>query len=331
MKLVLPIAGYGKRMRPHTWSKPKVLIDVAGKPMLGHVLDQFADVGIEEVIYITGWLGEQVKPYVTSNYPQYGAQFVVQEDLVGQSHAIWLAREHVSGPCFVVFADTISRINIKAMTEAQADAVLGVFEVEDPRRFGVAFTRPDGTVQRVVEKPKTVQHQLAVMGVYFIREGKDLVAAIEQQMARRQMLKGEFFLADAFNLMIEQGARFVTETMTVWQDCGVPSAHLATNRWLLENGHDNSLYTQASLAHSQLVPPVHLGNDVTIENSLIGPHAVVEAGCHIVNSQLRDTIIMADSTVLDSQLDHSLVGERVMVRDYQGSLNVGDDCEVGGE
>jgi glucose-1-phosphate thymidylyltransferase len=331
VKLVLPIAGYGKRMRPHTWSKPKVLIDVAGKPMLGHVLDQFADVGIHEVVYITGWLGEQIEPYVTTNYPQYGAQFVVQEDLAGQSHAIWLAREHIHGPCFVVFADTISRIDLKAMTRAEADAVLGVFEVDDPRRFGVAFTDADGTVQRVVEKPETTRHKLAVMGVYFIREGRDLVAAIEEQMARRHMLQGEFFLADAFNLMIEQGTRFVTETMTIWQDCGVPSAHLATNRWLLENGCDNSQHLEAPLVDSQLIPPVYLADDVSIENSLIGPYAVVEPGCRVANSQLRDTILMADSTVLDSRLDHSLVGERVIVRNYRGSLNVGDDCRVGEE
>ena len=133
------------------------------------------------------------------------------------------------------------------------------------------------------------------------------------------------------SVMIEQGARFITETMTVWQDCGVPSAHLATNRWLLENGCDNSLHNQATLDNSQLVPPVYLADHASIENSLIGPHAVVGPGCRIVNSRLRDTIVMADSSVLDSQLDHSLVGERVIVRNYRGSLNIGDDCEVGQE
>ena len=190
MKLILPVAGYGKRMRPHTWSRPKVLIDVAGKPMLGHVLDQFSDVGLDEVIYITGWLGEQIKPYVEANYPQFGAQFVVQEELVGQSHAIWLAREHISGPCFIVFADTITRIDLQAMAATDADGVLGVWEVDDPRRFGIAFTRPDGTVERCVEKPATADHKLAIMGTYFVREGRDLIAAIEEQMARDQMLQG---------------------------------------------------------------------------------------------------------------------------------------------
>lgn len=328
MKLILPVAGYGKRMRPHTWSRPKVLIDVAGKPMLGHVLDQFSDIGIDEVIYITGWLGDQIKPYVAESYPQFGAQFVVQEELAGQSHAIWLAREHISGPCFIVFADTISRVDLQAMINADADAVLGVWEVEDPRRFGIAFTRADGTVERCVEKPATDEHRLAIMGVYFVREGRDLLAAIEEQMARNQTLKGEFFLADAFNLMIERGARFTTETMTVWQDCGVPAFHLATNRWLLEHGADNSATTRATLINSTLIPPVNIADDCVINDATVGPYVVLERGSRVTNSELTDTIVMADSIIQDSQLYDAMVGERAEVKDYYGSLNIGDDSLV---
>ena len=328
MKLILPVAGYGKRMRPHTWSRPKVLIDVAGKPMLGHVLDQFADVGLDEVIYITGWLGDQIRPYVKANYPQFGAQFVIQEELVGQSHAIWLAREHISGPCFIVFADTIARVDLKRMAASDADGVLGVWEVDDPRRFGIAFTRPDGTVERCVEKPATDEHKLAIMGTYFIREGRDLIAAIEQQMARKNMLKGEFFLADAFNVMLESGARFTTEAMSVWQDCGVPEAHLDTNRWLLDHGSDNSGTTSARLVNSAIVPPVNLADDVLIENSTVGPYSVVEGGCQIVDSRLEDGIVMANARITGSRLNRSLVGERTEVTGFTGSLNIGDDCRV---
>jgi glucose-1-phosphate thymidylyltransferase len=328
MKLILPIAGYGKRMRPHTWSRPKVLIDVAGKPMLGHVLDQFEGVGIDEVIYIVGWMGDQVKPYVQAHYPQYKARFVVQEDLAGQSHAIWLARRQIHGRCFIVFADTISRINLKAMAAQDADGVLGVWEVEDPRRFGIAFTGPDGVVERCVEKPLTAEHKQAIMGVYYLREGRDLIAAIEEQMARKQMLKGEFFLADAFNVMIEKGARFLTERMSVWQDCGVPSYHLATNRWLLDNGNDNSRITFARIVHSTVVPPVYLAEGCVIEDSTVGPYAVVERGCRVLGSQVRDTILMADSIVHDSQLHDSLIGERAEVKGCCGSMNIGDDCQV---
>jgi len=328
MKLILPVAGYGKRMRPHTWSRPKVLIDVAGKPMLGHVLDQFADVGLDEVVYITGWLGEQIKPYVEATYPQFGAQFVVQDDLVGQSHAIWLAREHISGPCFIVFADTIARVDLQAMAASDADGVLGVWEVDDPRRFGIAFIRPDGTVERCVEKPATADHKLAIMGTYFIREGRDLIAAIEAQMARNHMLKGEFFLADAFNLMLEQGARFTIQEMTVWQDCGMPDAHLDSNRWLLDNGNDNSATNKARLVNSTIMPPVNLADDALIENSTVGPYTVVERGCTVVNSRLQDTIVMADAAIRDSQLQRSLVGERTEVTGFTGSINIGDDGQV---
>lgn len=328
MKLILPVAGYGKRMRPHTWSRPKVLIDVAGKPMLGHVLDQFNDIGLDEVIYITGWLGEQIKPYVETNYPQFGARFVAQEELVGQSHAIWLAREHVTGPCFIVFADTITRIDLHAMAASDADGVLGVWEVDDPRRFGIAFTRPDGTVERCVEKPATADHKLAIMGTYFIREGRDLIAAIEEQMARDQMLQGEFFLADAFNLMLERGARFTTERMAVWQDCGVPTFHLETNRWLLANGSDNSATTGARLVNSTVVPPVNLAEGALIENSTVGPYVVVEQGCTVVNSRLEDTIVMANATIRGSQLHRSLVGERTVVQGVTGSISISDDSQI---
>ncbi len=328
MKLILPIAGYGKRMRPLTWSRPKVLIDVAGKPMLGHVLDQFVDLDLDEVVYITGWLGEQVAPYVETAYPQLGARYVVQEELIGQSHAIWLAREYVAGPCFIVFADTIFRIDLQAMASSGADGVLGVWEVDDPRRFGVAFTESDGTVTRYVEKPPTMEHKQAVMGVYYVREGRDLIAAIEEQMRRNEMLKGEFFLADAFNIMIENGARFVTEPMTVWQDCGVPEKHLEANRWLLDHGSDNSDTIAATLINSEIVPPIHIAGDVEITDSVIGPYVVVESGSRISGSHLRDTIVMAGSTVANSQLHDSLLGERVVVKGGRGRLLLSDDSVV---
>ncbi|MEA3334777.1 MAG: sugar phosphate nucleotidyltransferase [Chloroflexota bacterium] len=328
MKLILPVAGYGKRMRPHTWSRPKVLIDVAGKPMLGHVLDQFEGVGLEEVIYITGWLGDQIQPYVEENFPQYRNRFVVQDELVGQSHAIWLARELISGPCFIVFADTIFRIDLEAMSQADADAVLGVKEVEDPRRFGVAFTRPDGTVERLVEKPDTMDHKLAILGAYFVREGRDLVDAIEQQMQRKQLLKGEFFIADAFNLMIESGARFVTELMTEWHDCGVIDAHLNTNSWLLQQGFGNGGRTSARLVDSRLIPPVWVADDAVITNSVVGPNVVLEAGCCVSNSTIEDSIVMAGSQVDNSHLNWVMLGERTVVDSHLGSLNIGDDSIV---
>jgi glucose-1-phosphate thymidylyltransferase len=251
VKLILPVAGFGKRMRPHTWSRPKVLIDVAGKPMLGHVLDQFDGVGIDEVIYITGWLGEQIQPYVDSPLSSIRCSIRCAGGTGGPEP------RHLAGPRLRQrpLLHRLRRHHLAHRSEghgphATADGVLGVWQVDDPRRFGVAFTRPDGTVERCVEKPETAEHKLAIMGVYFVREGRDLIAAIEEQMARRQTLKGEFFLADAFNLMLEQGAVFTTETMTVWQDCGVPAYHLATNRWLLDNGSDNS-QTSAAQADRQ--------------------------------------------------------------------------------
>jgi glucose-1-phosphate thymidylyltransferase len=330
MKVIVPIAGSGARMRPHTWSRPKPLVEVGGKPMLGHVLDQLATLdNVDELIFIVGWLGDQIRPYVEANYPQYKIDVVVQEELLGQSQAIWLARKRVNGPCFILFGDTISQINLRAMANADADGVLGVWEVENPRPFGIAFTRLDGTVERLVEKPNTTDHKQAAMGVYYLREGRDLIKAIEEQMARKIVFKGEYFLADAFNVMIENGARFTTEPMRVWKDCGTPELLLEANRWLLENGFDNSQSTRARMEGSTINPPARVADDAVIMSSVIGPFAVVDSGCKVIGSQLSNLILMKNGEVHNSCLHASIVGERTVVKNFTGQLSLGDDGQVG--
>ncbi len=225
MKVVIPMAGLGTRMRPHTFSRPKPLINVAGQPMLKYLIDAFEGLDVDEYIFIVGYLGEQIEAFIRKNY-DFKARFVVQEELIGQAHAIYLARDYLEGPSMVLFADTLFETDLSVIKTTGADAIAFVKEVEDPRRFGVVSLDGDGCVTRFVEKPDSMDNKNVVIGLYYIRDSEAMIRAIEIQMQRNQMTKGEFFLADAFQVMIEQGAVFRTQNVDVWLDCGKPETVL---------------------------------------------------------------------------------------------------------
>jgi glucose-1-phosphate thymidylyltransferase len=321
MKLVLPLAGLGTRMRPHTWSKPKPLLNVAGKAVLGHVLDAALPAGVDEVVFITGWLGNQIKEYIDATYAgRFVAHYVVQEQLQGQAHAIYLAKEHLSGPCMVIFVDTLFEADLSGLSADLADVVLFVQEVEDPRRFGVAVEE-QGRVTRLIEKPDTCEHRKAVVGLYYVADGAALSAAIAELLERGIQTKGEYYLADAFNVMIQHGARVITRPVSVWEDCGVPDTVLHTNQYLLAHGHDR----EAPTINSVLVPPVHIAEGAHIENAVVGPYVTVGEGVRIVNAVVRDAIIEAGSSVENVVLEHTLIGRNARVKGAIGRLNIGDD------
>jgi len=328
MKVIIPLAGFGKRMRPHTWSKPKPLVNVAGKPVLGHILDKLADpdVDVDELIFIVGWLGEQIEEYYTaSDYP-YPARYVEQKELLGQAHAIWLAREHLDGPVLIIFVDTIFEADLGGLETSGLDGVLYVKEVEDPRRFGVAVVGDDGLVTRLVEKPDSFDNRLAVVGVYYIHDAAWLMRAIEELMARNLQTKGEFYLADAYTLMIEQGARFGIRQVSVWEDCGTPKDVLQTNRYLLKRGQDNG--QKAAVAHSVIMPPVYIAPSAQVERSIIGPYVTIAENSVIKHSIIRDSIIDEGAYIDNTMLDRSLIGKDAVVRGRYRVLNVGDSSRL---
>src|SRR5215212_961989 len=198
LKIFIPMAGWGTRMRPHTWSKPKPLVSVAGKSSLEHLLDMFHSVpepnNVEFVFIVGPYLGElQVPPFVRENYPGMKAHFIVQKEMKGQSHALWLAREYLHGPMIVCFSDTLMETDFSFLANETADAVAWVMPVADPRRFGVAELNPDGWVTRFIEKPQSMDNNLVVVGCYYFKSGEQLLVAIEEQMERKIMLKGEYF------------------------------------------------------------------------------------------------------------------------------------------
>ena len=330
MNVLLPMAGFGTRLRPLTWSKPKPLVPVAGQPVLGHVLDMFDGVpDVEEVVFIVGYLGDQVQAYVQRAYPRLSARYVEQREMLGQSHALWLAREYLRGPVMVLFVDTLIETDLRRAIGSRESAVAWVKAVEDPRRFGVAEVGEGGWVRRLVEKPADRHNNLAVVGCYFLPEGEALTQAIDEQMKRNVQLNGEFFLVDALNLMLERGLKMRVEPVEVWEDCGKPDALLHTNRYLLDHGRENS--AAAARPGVVVVPPVFIDPAARVERSVIGPYASLAAGCVVEDSVVRESVVDEEAEISGAVLSGSLVGRQARIRGGFRSMIVGDSSEVGFE
>lgn len=325
MKAVIPMAGYGKRLRPHTYSRPKPLINVAGQPMLKYLLDALADLDIEEYIFIVGYLGDQIEEYVTKKF-SIKAKFVEQKEMIGQAHAIYLAKDYLEGPLIVLFSDTLFQTDLSTLTDFDADALIFVKEVDDPRRFGVVIEDEAGKIVQFIEKPDSMEHRNAVIGLYYIHEGQELVRAIEEQMDRKKMTRGEFFIADAFQIMIEKGLNFKTQNVDVWLDCGKPETVLETNRWLLDNGYANC--KEKELNGITIIPPVFIDPEAKIEHAIIGPYATISAGCEVSFAIIRDSILDTGAQVSYTLLEDSLIGRDAFVRGAHQRLNVGDSTSI---
>jgi glucose-1-phosphate thymidylyltransferase len=329
MKLIIPLAGFGSRMRPHTWTKPKPLFSVAGKPFLGHLLDKFAPLNLDEVVIVYGWLGDQIQRYVAASYPGLKTHFVEQAELKGQSHALWLAREYLHGDGIMIFVDTFFDMDMGVLTAPTGDGIAFIKEVEDPRRFGVVELDQNGYVTRFIEKPKSVENKKVVIGFYWVQDLEWMVRCIEKQMASGGMFEGEYFLTDTFQVMVNDGARFRIHAVDVWQDTGKPETTLATNRYLLDHGHDNS--ARVSVPRGIIIPPVNIAPDVVVEDAVIGPYASVGPGCVMRRAIVRNSIVEGGALVEDVHLEGSLIGEKAQVKGQPTRLNIGHSSTVGVE
>ncbi len=276
---------------------------------------------LEEIVFIVGYLGDQIEEFVSARY-DFTARYIEQKELKGQAHAIHLAREHLQGPALIVFVDTIFEADLRALPE-DCDGMLYVKEVEDPRRFGIVITEGD-YISRLVEKPADPISNLATIGVYYIRESEKLCEAIEELMRRDIKTKGEYFLADALQLMIDEGAKFRVATVDVWEDCGKPDAVLQTNRYLLER---TGGYV-GEMEDTIIVPPVYIAESARITQSVIGPYVTVADGAVIHRSIIKDSIIGQDAHIEEVLLSSSLIGDNARVRGSYDQLNVGDSSQV---
>ncbi|MEW5869200.1 MAG: sugar phosphate nucleotidyltransferase [Chloroflexota bacterium] len=330
LKVVIPMAGLGTRLRPHTWSKPKQLVSVAGKAVLDHVLDSLAslpDPQDIELINIVGYLGDQIEYHLQEHHPELKAHYVLQENPRGQSHAIKLAEAYLHGPMLMVFADTLIKTDLSFLAHETAEAVAWVKPVPDPRRFGVAEMGQNGWVTRLIEKPQAMQNNLAVVGFYYFSQAEELIAAIDEQMERDLALKGEFYLVDAINIMLKRGLKMRTQSVDVWLDAGTPEALLDTNRYLLENGSDNSQQT-AQRQGVVINPPVFVHPTAHVSQTILGPYVSIGAGCKVEQCIIQNSILEDEAEAAGVILESSLVGRRAHITRRPGIVNAGDNTVV---
>ena len=292
LKIVIPMAGWGTRMRPHTWSKPKPLVSVAGKTSFEHLMDLFdtlPDPKRTEFIFIVGpYLGEtQIPAFVKEHYPDISAHFVVQGEMKGQSHALYLARQHLTGPMVMIFSDTLIETDFSFLDREKSNGVAWVKAVPDPRRFGVAEVNEEGWIKRLIEKPQSKENNLAVVGCYYFKSSEDLMAAIEEQIQRNVQLKNEFFLVDAINIMLERGALMRVEHVDVWLDTGTIDATLETNAFLLKR-MDRQPEERPAV---KIIPPVFIHPTAEVSEAVIGPNVSIGPDCKISQAVIQDSII----------------------------------------
>lgn len=321
MHAIIPVAGIGSRLRPHTYSLPKVLLNVAGKPIIGHILDKIIEDGFSEASIILGYMGDKIREYVQSNY-KIRVHFIDQEERRGLAHAIYLARESLSTqPILIILGDTIFDVDLKSVISGTHTAI-GVKHVEDPRRFGVAELR-DGFVSRLVEKPEHPTSNFAIVGLYWIKNPQLLKSCLDEIINSNVRTKGEYQLTDTLQLMVERGEKIKTFPVEGWYDCGKPETLLSTNKHLLEKKS-----TKVKLDSCVVIPPVYISPQAKITNSIIGPYATIAAGAVVSDAIIRNSIVSEEAQVNKTLLDNSIIGNNAIVRGGFRRINVGDSSEI---
>ena len=324
MKVIIPLAGKGTRLRPHTHITPKPMLKVAGKPVMAYILEDLERLGtVEQVIYITGHLKEKVEQYTREHF-RIPAVFIEQLVQDGTAGAVNLAKQYVDQPVLIIFVDTIFDADLSVIDRTDADGIIWTKEVEDYQRFGVVVTDSEGHMTRIVEKPKEPISKRANIGLYYIRNWKLLYEGIEYVLGQPKNM-GEYFLTDAFQYMIERGAKIKVIDVDGWYDAGKIDTLLDTNRVMLEKGRAR---VPAGIDLSQVVQPVYIEDGVTIANSVVGPNVSLGAGSIIENATLRDTIAGTQSRIVRSNLTNSLIGDNVFVSGIVGEVTLGDHSEV---
>lgn len=321
MKVIIPVAGAGTRLQPHTFSLPKVLLHVAGRPMLAHVLDPLAKLKPDEVIFVIGFKGELVKQYVLEHY-SFKAGFVPQERLLGLGYALHLALEVVeNGPVLVLLGDTIVECDLQEFAKA-GDFVLGLRQVDDPQRFGIAEVS-NGYVVGLEEKPVRPQSNLALIGLYYFKEAGGLKRELKTLVQSGKLTGGEIQLTDALQRMIEAGTRFVPYEVHRWYDCGKKETLLQSNRHILQK-----LPPPPDIDGSVLIRPVFIAPTARIVNSVLGPNVSVSDGAVVENSIIKNSIIGYEARVEKVILEDSLVGQKAVVSGEKKIVNIGDFSQV---
>jgi len=322
LRAIIPVAGLGSRLKPHTHTIPKVLLNVGGKPILGHILDKLLAEGITKSTFIYGHLGELIIKYVAENYPDLQSDFVEQTELEGLGHAIYTAiptfdEEEI----LIILGDTIFDVNLGSVFKSKQNS-LGVKYVEDPSRFGVALMT-NGFIEKLIEKPQTPVSNLALVGLYYITNAKALTKSLTALVENDIRNKGELQLTDALQMMIDDGEKFTTFSVDGWYDCGKPETLLSTNQYLLKKDGTN-----ISIPTVIINQPVFIAETAQIENSVIGPFATIGENAKVCESIIKNSIVGAQAEVSKSLLENSIIGRHSIINGSFKRLNSGDSTEL---
>jgi len=329
MKVILPVAGVGTRLRPLTLHLPKCLLPVAGNTIIGHILDALAELPVSEYIFITGYQADKVEDYIGKSYSHLNSRFVLQDNPQGLGEAIHLCAPYLNElePVLIVLGDTLFEADLKALAHSESN-ILCTRVVQDPSRFGVAVTAPDGRISRLVEKPKSFVSNQALVGIYFLRDVAALCEALAKLMQNNIRTRGEYQLTDALQIMLDAGKTFYSGQIRGWLDCGKPDAMLETNRLLLSR---RKPVTRPEYPGTTIIEPCFIAEDAKISQSIIGPNVSLHEGCTVEGTMLRDSVVAANCFIENSALERSILGESATVRRFHGSLNLGDHSQINPE
>lgn len=327
MKAIIPVAGAGAKLRPHTYTQPKALIPIAGKTILSFIVDQLHEAGVHEFIFVIGYLGEKIQEYVLQTYPHLTCHFVQQNERHGTGHAVELTKSFIGDDeVLVTLGDTICEYNIKEVITAPGN-LLGVKKVDDPRNFGVAEIDGEGMIEHVIEKPAIPKSNMALVGIYKIKDTAVLFKCLEQLFSQNITSFGEYNLTDALDCMMRRGVKFKSFKVKNWFDCGKKETLLETNTILLKK-FGGAVDTNLQRENSIIIPPVAIGPGCRLRNSIVGPHVSIGANTTLEYSVIRDSIVGAYTNLFEVVLDNSLIGSDASVKGLSRTLNIGDNTEI---
>ena len=329
MKVVIPLAGKGTRLRPHTHVTPKPLLRVGGRPVMSYILDDLRTLGVEEIVFITGYLKEKIEAYIAAEYPDFRVHYVEQKVQDGTAGAVSLARPHIDTDLLIIFVDTLFDADLTLVRRLRADeaGVIWAKEVEDYQRFGVIVHDEAGHMRHIIEKPKEPISKLANIGLYYIRDWQLLFEGIAETLRRPLGKSGEYYLTDAFQYMIDQGAKIRVQTVEGWYDCGQVETLLETNRHLLEHGRG---LEPVGGSNVRIVGPVRVEPGVQLDDVGLGPNVSIGKGSILRSVELRDVIVGENVRLENVRLHDSLLGDEVELRNFRGKVNLGDHAAVEG-
>ena len=323
------MAGRGSRLRPHTLTIPKPLIPIAGKPIVQRLVEEISLVvklKIEEIAFITGDFGKETDKRLKKIASSIGAKASIyrQENPLGTAHAIYCAEQSLSGPCVIAFADTLFKSEFRL--DKKADGVVWVKKVKDPSAFGVVKLDEQGMITEFAEKPETFISDLAIIGVYYFKDGEDLKSEIKYLLDNNIRLKGEFQLTNALENMKSKGKKFSSGVVSDWMDCGNKDVTVQTNNKILklETNNKELISESAQIVNSQIIQPCYIGAKAKIKSSIIGPYVSVGENTKIENCSIEKSLIQNNAEILNANIKNSMIGNHAIYKGVRRSISLGD-------